>query len=109
MRAVFAGLLLSCAACHGQYLVPAAQTAKVEKLFEPIPADRPLRCQVTPFPAVLNFGFRFQTGYAIHLPMAQFSESRHRLGVIARVTPDGKDPVYLASPMRLPFIPKTKN
>lgn len=107
MLPILAGLLFACVS-YGQYLISPAQTPAAAKLFESQPGDRLLHCQVTPMPAHLNYGFRFQAGYAVALQMSQYVGSGHRLGVITRVTPEGKDPVFLAAPMKLPNVPKTK-
>ena len=78
--------------------------------FESGPNDRPLACDVTPIRPILNFSFRFQAGYVVHVPMQQYSGPGHFWGTLMRVTPESGDqkPVYLGGRTRLPPIPQTK-
>ena len=72
--------------------------------------EKPLRCEVTPIKPSLNFSFRFQAGYVVHVPMDQYSGPGHGWAMLTRITPEGggQQPVYLATRVRLPPIPKTK-
>ena len=69
-----------------------------------------MRCEVTPIKPSLNFGFRFQAGYVVHVPMNQYSGAGHGWAMVTRITPEGggQQPVYLGSRVGLPPIPKTK-
>jgi hypothetical protein len=73
--------------------------------FDRHPNDVFLRCDVTPGRPTLNFGFRFQAGFAVRVPISQFEGPGHNMAFIARVTPEGGKPVYLGERMRLPNIP----
>lgn len=96
-----------------QLLVPpgSRQYREVHQLFEQraqekIPPEEKLDCQVSHFPARLNFEFQLWTGYDITLPVSQFS-SKGRSGTMAvalRVRPAGTDapPSYLFSRAGLP-------
>jgi hypothetical protein len=57
----------------------------------------------------LNFSFRFQSGYTVDLPMAQFFGPGHGVVMLTRVTPEAGDqkPVYLLNRVSFPDIPKT--
>ena len=77
--------------------------------FEWRPDDKPLACYVSPLKPALNFGFRFQAGYVVRVPMNQYRGTGHRWTVLMRVTPEEGKPVYLASRYRLPDVPKTNN
>ena len=59
---------------------------------------------------MLNYGFRFQSGYMVRVPMHQFFGPNHGWSTLTRITPLGGDrmPVYLLSSATLPNVPKTK-
>ena len=103
------GLLLVSASACGQSIVPAAKLSYVQRFFDASQDAGTLTCHVVPIVPRLNYSFRLQTGYVVRTPMKQYLGSGHTLAVVTRVTPQGgRDPVYLASTMRLPPIPKTK-
>jgi hypothetical protein len=105
---VIAVLLAS--ACAAQSIVDSARLGSVLKVLEPQAGEKPLRCEVTPIKPSLNFGFRFQAGYVVRVPMSQFSGPGHGWAMLTRITPrgGGQQPVYLAGRVRLPSIPTTK-
>jgi hypothetical protein len=109
MRPLAIALLLA-SACAAQAIVDSARFGSVLKRFEPQPGEIPLRCAVTPIKPALNFAFRFQAGYVVRVPMDQYSGSGHGWAMLTRITPEGggQHPVYLASRVRLPPIPKTR-
>jgi len=109
MRSLAMALLLA-SACAAQVIVDPARFGSTLKALEPRADEKPLRCEVTPIKPSLNFGFRFQAGYVAHVPMNQYSGAGHGWAMITRITPEGggQQPVYLASRVRLPSIPKTK-
>lgn len=83
--------------------VPAARTT-----FELATSRTPMRCNIGPVHPVLNFGLRFQTGYKIDIPLNQFWGTGHKLNILVRVTPDGREPTYLSNIETLPDVPVTK-
>jgi len=101
--------LLACA-CAAQVIVDPARFGSVLKSLEPRADEKPLRCEVTPIRPSLNFSFRFQAGYVVHVPMNQYSGEGHGWAMVTRITPEGggQKPVYLVGRTRLPSIPKTK-
>ncbi len=108
MRLFLAGILVG-AAINGQTLMDPTKTALFEKYLAPQPGDKPLRCEVNPFPPRLSFSLRFQTGYVFRVPLKQYFGPGHEWGILTKVTPDaGGSPVYLGTTFRLPNIPKTK-
>ena len=109
MRPLAIGLLLA-SACAAQVIVDPARFGSVLKSLEPRADEKPLRCEVTPIRPSLNFGFRFQAGYVVRVPMSQFSGPGHGWAMLTRITPrgGGQQPVYLAGRVRLPSIPTTK-
>ena len=90
-----------------QILIDPARVADVEKRLKNGELSK-LSCEVTPFKPRIDFGFRFQTGYTIRVPMQQYEGEGHGWIVYTRVTPEGGKPSYLLSVQRLPKIPKTK-
>ena len=109
MRPLVIAVLLA-SACAAQSIVDSARLGSVLKVLEPQAGEKPLRCEVTPIKPSLNFGFRFQAGYVVRVPMNQFSGPGHGWAMLTRITPEGggQKPVYLVSRTRLPSIPTTK-
>jgi hypothetical protein len=97
-------------ASSAQTLVDAARIPERLKNFEPEPGEKRLRCNVVPLKPMLNFGFRFEAGYVVRVPMEQYSGPGHAWAFLARITPAGgeKAPVYLVGRTRLPNVPQTK-
>jgi hypothetical protein len=109
MRSMGLALLTAAAACAQSRIDPARIPALV-KLFDPQPGEHALRCDAGPLKPALNFSFRFQGGFLVHVPMDQYEGPGHGWTVLTRVTPEGGDhkPVYLITRVRLPNVPKTK-
>jgi len=103
-------LMLLAAGAPAQYLMNPARLADSLKDFDRGFRDLPLECYVTPIKPVLNFGFRFQAGYAVRVPMAQFRGPGHAWTILTRITPAGDhgQPVYLVERMPLPDVPATQ-
>jgi hypothetical protein len=109
MRPLAIALLLA-SACAAQGIVDPARFASLFKGLEPQAGEKLLRCEVTPIKPSLNFGFRFQAGYVVRVPMNQYSGAGHNWALLTKITPEGggQQPVYLAAGVRLPPVPKTK-
>jgi hypothetical protein len=84
--------------------------ARVRRLLNRFEAEthETLRCEVIPLKPVLNFSFRFQAGFIVHVPLSQYLGSGHRWTMLIRVTPEGGETVNLMSRFALPEIPRTK-
>lgn len=68
-----------------------------------------LACRISQLPPVLNFSFRFQSGYHAELPIRQFEREGQKLQIALRVTPEnGKEPVYFVQSAPLPELPGRK-
>jgi hypothetical protein len=65
------------------------------------------QCPVRPIRPAVDFSFRFQTGYVMDLPLAQFHGSQRGV-VLLRVTAETGQPVYLVSPVSFPDVPAAK-
>lgn len=109
MRSLLIAVLLS-AGAYSQTIVDPRQLRGAWTHLEPQKDDRPLRCEVTPLHPALNFGFRFQAGYVVRVPLSQYFGPGHLWGILVRIAPDDGDrrPVYLATRLQLPDVPKTK-
>jgi len=107
MRLVLATLLLACTA-SAQSLLERSKALAAAKYFEPARSEKRLQCEVKPIQPQLNFAFRIQAGYVVHVPMKQYIGPEHSWILMFRVTPEGGDPVYLGNGIKLPNIPKTK-
>jgi len=80
------------------------------RTFEWRPDDPPLRCSVSAIRPALNYGFRFQSGYVVKVPMEQYRGKGHRWTILMRVTPEkGGAPVYFLNRYGLPDVPRTSN
>ncbi len=101
-----AGIALAASAV-GQSLVEPERIPAVREFFATAASAPPLRCEINPVRPSLNFGFRFQAGYTVDVPFAQFHGSGHDLTAYARVTPEGREPVYMMKTEALPEAPET--
>jgi hypothetical protein len=103
-------VLLLASAGAAQNIVDSATFGNMLKALEPQAGEKLVRCEVTPIKPSLNFSFRFQAGYVVHVPMNQYFGAGHGWLILTRITPEGggQQPVYLAGRVRLPPIPKTR-
>jgi hypothetical protein len=111
MLRLLSALLLACSALGAQTLVDAARfPASIQHLLDRRDGNNSLKCEVTPIKPVLNFGFRFQAGYVVRIPLRQYSGTGHVWGMVMKVTPEGGDhpPVHFGSSVDLPNVPETK-
>jgi hypothetical protein len=92
----------------GQSLAEPERVAGLSRIFDTAASAPQLRCQITSTRPTLDFGFRFQTGYTIDMPLNQFRGSGHGFSIHTRVTAEGKAPVFLTSSEVLPEVPQTK-
>jgi hypothetical protein len=110
MRVALLFFLIAATSLRSQNLIDSSRARRAIRLLEPQPGEKALRCEVTPIRPTLNFGFRFQAGYVIRVPMDQYFGPRHGWAIFTRVTPEqGGRPAYLGTNLRLPNVPKTKN
>jgi hypothetical protein len=67
-------------------------------------AHQTLTCSVHPFKPVLNFGFRFQTGYNVETSLDPYLGGRRHWYIVFRVTPHDKNgpPAYFLDSIDLP-------
>jgi hypothetical protein len=109
MRPLAIALLLASTGA-AQVMLDPSRARSATKAFERQAHEKPLRCEVTPIKPALNFGFRFQAGYVVHVPLDQYSGAGHGWAILTRVTPEGggRQPAYLVDRVSLPPIPKTK-
>src|SRR5580704_11697586 len=66
-----------------------------------------LSCDIRPYPAHLNYDFRFQSGYDIAVPLKHLVGPGNALQVfvrVASVAPEGV-PVFLEQAVELPDVP----
>ena len=88
------------------------RSAAIEEIasrFEPRDDEPALRCQVTPLKPALNFSLRQQSGYTVQISARPIFRLRAQLECGARVTPEGKPPVYLIDLFRYRQFPETKS
>lgn len=110
MRGAAAVFLLLPAALAGQSIVEERQVREELRDFTPRPGEQRLECEIRIIKPVLDFSFRYRTGYVLSMPMRQYSGKGHSWGILIRVTPEEGmgQPVYLVAGQRLPEIPKNK-
>ncbi len=99
-------LVLTPLAC-AQVMVPPGQLASVRFNLEPRATDQPLRCEVTPLPPTIDFGFRFEAGYDFRVPQSQYSGATSGWSVLTSITPDRGTPSYLIDHTALSQATKT--
>jgi hypothetical protein len=107
MRGALIASLLVAPCLWAQTLIDPTRLPSSVRELAPQPGDQPLRCEVTPMKPSLDFSFRFQTGYSIGVPMAQYFGPGHGWLIVTRVTPQNGTPVWLAARVRLPEVPLT--
>jgi hypothetical protein len=99
--------LLAIATLHSQTRLDPASIPPELRQFHTHPTGTRLSCEVKPLRPALDFGFRFQTGYVLRVPVKEYSNSRHAWAVVFRVTPESSAaPVYFGVRYSLPKIPK---
>jgi hypothetical protein len=66
-----------------------------------------LSCDIRPYPAHLNYDFRFQSGYDIAIPLKHLGGTGNALQVFVRVAPLAPEglPVFLEQAVELPDVP----
>ncbi|MFN7923292.1 MAG: hypothetical protein U0Q16_24535 [Bryobacteraceae bacterium] len=65
--------------------------------------DQPkISCSITAVPPRLGFSMMHWAGFALMIPIKQFSGAGADLGIAAEVTPDGGKPVYLGERIQVP-------
>jgi hypothetical protein len=109
MRAAWVVCLAAIARLPAQTLVPVERIPASLRRFEPQPDDRPLPCQVVAAHPILDFGFRFQTGFSASVSTRQYSGRGRFWSIVARVTPRDGAPAYLMARVRLPQAPAGNN
>ncbi len=97
-RAAWLGIALS-GMVSGQEIVTVPD-------FHPPLGGNTLRCQITPVQPVVTFEMRIRTGYSVTVPVNQARGPGHSWRIVVRITPDGGEPVYLASDSTLSPPPK---
>ena len=86
----------------GQELISAADSERIERLFEIVRSPDLLHCLIQPQKPALDFAFRFDVGYIISCSLARFGGRASEVLVYARVTPQGGKSVLLGEDYRLP-------
>jgi hypothetical protein len=102
-----AWILLCAAGAEAQYLVNPDRLPPALRNMEWRPDDRALDCSVGAIRPALNYGFRFQAGYIVRVPMAQYRGKGHRWTILSRVTPEGGNPVHFMARYNIPEVPRT--
>ncbi len=65
-----------------------------------------LQCRVQINQPFLDFAFRFEAGYIVKCPMAQFRGEEAGLQAFLRIKPEGANPVYLGDRFKVPALPE---
>jgi hypothetical protein len=107
MRGCIAALLLFAASALGQMKVDRSRVPTEWQDFRPRSTEPELECKVTPIKPLLNYSFRFQTGYLVRMPIRNYQGKAQRLLTFFRVTPRDKErePSYFLSFAQLPKGP----
>jgi hypothetical protein len=78
---------------------------KVNRLLDSHTREGRLRCTIQPFKPLLDFAFRFDTGYVFRCPLKEFEGKESMLWSFMRITPESGSPVLLGAGYRLPGNP----
>ena len=106
MRSAFI-LLAIAVASDGQFVIDPSKLPR-ELLTLHNLKNQTLDCTALAIKPRLDFGFRFQSGYVVRIPLSQYEGKGHRWGILTRVTPENRSPVFLLNAIQLPEIPKTR-
>ncbi len=103
--------VLAAAVARPQILLEPDKIPRVRERFEPKAGERRCKCYAEPLHTYLNFGFRFQAGFYVRVPLDQYAGKGHVWGIVVRITPEegNREPTYLGMSIPLPEIPKTKD
>lgn len=107
MRGAIIAVLAIAPGVWAQTAIDGARLTPHLREMGPQPEDRPLHCDVKPMYPALDFGFRFETGFNIAVPMQQYFGPGHVWAVLTKVTPENGEPVWLTVGVRLPDVPLT--
>ncbi len=107
------GFLLVAAALVAQAQTPIREPERL-KLLDRVMAGKvdaqPLKCHVQTFRPFLDFAFRFEAGYVIRCPLAQFEGKETGIAAYLRIQPKNLGgevkPIYLGETFRMPAIPE---
>lgn len=84
-------------AIPAQSLITASNLAAVRAAFDQ-PSPYTFKCEFFPTEPAMNYRLRFEAGFRVTVPLSQL-ESARRGSLLLRVTPEGRQPVYLAQPL----------
>jgi hypothetical protein len=92
-------------------LAEAAQIADLANLLEPHTGEQPLPCKVKIVKPILDYAFRFETGYSFQVPLNLYREPGHTWKVLSEVTPQGGkgSPVYFLKTLDLLKLDKIRS
>jgi hypothetical protein len=93
----------SVVSAHAQLPLTAEDAKKTTPLFD-APSSDSLKCVITPWRPVLDFTFRFVTGYIAHCQLAQFDGAKNTIVIYLRVTPESKPAALFGSAYRIPEL-----
>jgi len=103
MRCVAAVLFFAGAGLFWEPAAPAQQITTLDQLPRPVASGfvdgqnhAPLPCKLSPVRPVLNFDYRFQTGYTFETSLDPSLDGYHHWDIVFRVTPENnaRPPVY---------------
>lgn len=97
-------------ACSAQIAVQPEKLPERWRTFDRLAGESKLQCRVSTIQPHLDYGFRFQTGYSIEIPLRQYSGKGHWWAAVLRVTPKSseREPVWFVSRLHIPPVPETK-
>jgi hypothetical protein len=105
--AAFAGIVLA-QQVFGQSIAKPEEAVHIREAFEKARGPAQLKCTISPIRPVLDFAFRFQTGYSLEFPLSQFDGPSHKLDTYVDVTGEGPAHVYLTRSEALPRVAPAK-
>jgi len=107
-RLCAASVIAAWAIASAQTLVEPERLAAARTAFDSAPHAARLRCAIEPSRPALSYNLQFLTGYLIDVPMSQPGGAGHRLDVLIRVTPEGRDSVFLGTHGSVPQVSASK-
>ncbi len=82
-----------------------AQARKFSGIFEPSGQNNDLKCHVDELKPFFDFAFRFEAGYVVRCPVAEFGGKQTTVATLLRIRAENRKPVMLGQSFVIPGIP----
>jgi hypothetical protein len=85
-----------------QTLMNGAEIPAIAPYFVPVTGEKQLSCTVFPHTPILNYSFRFSSGYNAELPLTEWASPDRRVLILSRVNPAVGNAAYFMDTLKVP-------